>query len=519
MNTIDGSQSSVPAGSSSRPHQEAETDPLFSRVDLSGTKAGKNSPGLLRRLLGHWWQILVLWLVLSVPVMYAIKLIVEPTFEAYSLLRMEPTKTDIFAPLAEQKADTKTIDSFLQTQVKLLTSDRVLNAAIADSAVINLAVIKKWDDPKTKLREDLSVQIMQDAYLIRVALELPDADQAATIVNSVVNHYLEYNTDYNRARNSTLSKDLKDQLEKLKTEINTKRRDLDDSYVKGTVDPSKVALNREIYEKESDPRHPAVRTVTLEQLKRLVDSLIQSDLEYVDAVAKLEAVKISWARNGNEIDAELEARIAEAFQADVEVAALKDRIKAATGNVETAKKESRAKNEPSVVSAQQKLQELTQQYDKLRNAKHAEIRRRLSDKDNGMFSKAYILELETAVETAKRKKLARADYYEKMQVEHKAYSDKFEVAFLDAQIKSLMKRQEQLEANLAQLDFDARQDTFRVGTVDPATAPKTATSNKHIKLMLIAPVAIFFLLLSFFMVREIQAGRHARSNRVEPARG
>ena len=57
------------------------------------------------------------------------------------------------------------------------------------------------------------VEILKDAYLIRVALELPDPHQAAAIVNAVVRSYLTYNSEYQRGRNSTLRANLIAELE------------------------------------------------------------------------------------------------------------------------------------------------------------------------------------------------------------------------------------------------------------------------------------------------------------------
>ena len=42
----------------------------------------------------------------------------------------------------------------------------------------------------------MTVEIVKDAYLIRVALELADGNQAAAIVNAVVHSYLAYNSEY-----------------------------------------------------------------------------------------------------------------------------------------------------------------------------------------------------------------------------------------------------------------------------------------------------------------------------------
>ena len=96
--------------------------------------------------------------------------------------------------------------------------------------------------------------------------------------------------------------------------------------------------------------------------------------------------------------------------------------------------------------------------------------------------------------------------------------DAFEAAFLDAEIKGLMKKEEQIGGNIEQLKFEASLDQFRVESVNPAAAPKTATNNKHIKYMLAAPVGILFMILGLFMLLEIKAERiddpDSLSNRV-----
>ena len=69
-------------------------------------------------------------------------------------------------------------------------------------------MINESDDPKADLRKIMVVEIVPDAYLIRVALELPDPNQAAAIVNAVVRSYLSYNSEYQRGRNSTLRANL-----------------------------------------------------------------------------------------------------------------------------------------------------------------------------------------------------------------------------------------------------------------------------------------------------------------------
>ena len=49
-------------------------------------------------LTRHWWLILLVWLCLSLPAMYLIHQLVEPTFEASSILRITPTSWTLYEP-------------------------------------------------------------------------------------------------------------------------------------------------------------------------------------------------------------------------------------------------------------------------------------------------------------------------------------------------------------------------------------------------------------------------------------
>jgi hypothetical protein len=78
-------------------------------------------------------------------------------------------------------------------------SDGVLEQALANPLVASFPVISRSDNPKADLRQRMTVKIMNDGYMTRVALELPDANQAATIVNSVVDAYLLQNAVFDRS--------------------------------------------------------------------------------------------------------------------------------------------------------------------------------------------------------------------------------------------------------------------------------------------------------------------------------
>ena len=111
----------------------------------------------------------------------------------------------------------------------------MLDPAIADPLVVNLATIKKSVDPKNDLLEKLKVEIVEHTNLIRIALELPNPEEAVTIVQAVVQSYLTQNTDYSRSANRDLTESLKQQLLKIGTDIDQKRSQLKDLYKKGNV--------------------------------------------------------------------------------------------------------------------------------------------------------------------------------------------------------------------------------------------------------------------------------------------
>ena len=68
-------------------------------------RAPDQSQGNSARISRHWWRILGLWLVVSAPIAFLIYLFIQPTYEASSLLRIEPAVPDILSPLNRSPAE------------------------------------------------------------------------------------------------------------------------------------------------------------------------------------------------------------------------------------------------------------------------------------------------------------------------------------------------------------------------------------------------------------------------------
>ena len=129
-------------------------------ADQTGTPALQINPRMiLRGLNRQWWRILALWLVVSAPIVVLIYQFVQPTYEAVSLLLIEPAQQDLFSAIhtAGMLENPNATTTYLETQVGLIKSTKVLNPAIADPLVVNLPTIKKSEDPKSDLLEKLKV--------------------------------------------------------------------------------------------------------------------------------------------------------------------------------------------------------------------------------------------------------------------------------------------------------------------------------------------------------------------------
>jgi uncharacterized protein involved in exopolysaccharide biosynthesis len=235
------------------------------------------SHGLFSRITRRWRLILFLWLLITAPITYAVAVFEQPRFEASSLLRAAADSPDLFERSKPEQIDPKNVLPYMQTQVGLITSDRVLGPAVASPEVVRLSTITGSNDPLAELRSRMTVAIVPDSYLIRVALELPDGNQAATILNAVVNSYLLYQSEHSRSGNSTLRKSFAEHHETYQRQINEKRDELRKLVQAGVASP-----------------HPGYRTagtVTEEQSDRIAAEMVNAQVELVKAQSTLEATE------------------------------------------------------------------------------------------------------------------------------------------------------------------------------------------------------------------------------------
>jgi capsular exopolysaccharide synthesis family protein len=359
---------------------------------------------------------------------------------------------------------------------------------------------------------------VKDAYLIRVALELANGNEAATIVNAVLSSYLAYNGEFKRGENSKLRASLSAQRDRIQNEIKVRRADLKALLLKGTVNPAKAELNPNMIKNDGNAGGElAFSAVTAGQRARLEDEMLRTEMEYFKVesdIAAWELANRSEAKDsgqGSKPDAEqMDRRIREEFVRDPEVVALGEEIAVAAEQRDHAKSMARQPNDPARRAADQKYKRLMADYQDQWERKSKEIGERLRAGGTGFQSLESINELRLKLQSLTVQKQKQAAHLAQLKVSEKAANDDtFDAALLNHQLQTLMSSDSHLKTNLEELEFKASQEDYRVAQVDEAKVPKVPTNNKRLKYMIAAPIALLFMVLGLFFLLEVKSERVA----------
>jgi succinoglycan biosynthesis transport protein ExoP len=524
MDTLDRPDANLPArlqpGSSRLPAHI----PVASReLAAAAPPSPINSRLLWRGLARHWWHILLLWLVVSIPGVYVIHLLVEPTYDASSTLRIEPSP-ELFGASARGDA-TAGFAQYLETQRALILSNRVLEPAIVKVTQIpdynpsTFPILGKSTDPRTDIRRRLGVRIVSNTYLVHVSFSSPSAIEAAEVVNQVVSAFQQENRQYNEGMNGVLKTNYESYLKKLDDDLDVKRKKMMELAAKGGVEFSKPKLNDlKKNDNGEDAPQPAFETLALDQYKNTTNLLLQTEIDLIDAESRyqmLEAEAQATSGNlANQNSEELKQRIMEEFFRDPEVTSLIAKIKATKDELDHTKEVARKGQDPARIQAQKHLKKLNDQYLDLWNTKAIEIRKRILIETGARGSGETLSGLKRKIDILKMNKknlqgllIQHKDKYKDNK--ESASKDAVEATFVRDEIVSLTEMNNSVRRKLEQLNFESQRGTARVEVVDSAAAAKIPSANKRQRFMMMLPVGVLFAVLSLFLLLEIKAERVA----------
>ncbi|MSR25951.1 MAG: hypothetical protein EXS06_02880 [Planctomycetaceae bacterium] len=311
----------------------------------AGVDGGINSKRLLHALRRRWLPALALALVTAVAFAVPVWLFLPRGYEAIVWLRIRASGT----LLSEGRS--AEYDAYRKTQLQLLRSPVVLNAALRKPGISSLRMITEQEDPQTWLARTIEPVLQGDSEVMQLKFRGAVAEETAKILNAITSCYLD--DIVNKDRQDRLSR--RDQLEKKfkenQTELRSRRETFNDlARTLGTRESQEVATQRGLL---------------MDQLNTARGRMVQAedDLERLEAeiaIVEFRKDEIADARADNQRDegedgADVADQLASedmieaALSREPEIRALESQIAGLTESIlGQAERSARGMNEPAV---------------------------------------------------------------------------------------------------------------------------------------------------------------------------
>jgi len=492
MSQADRSPRSIPARPSDlipapvSPAPPEADEPLFEPAAPNSRKLSARL--VLRALRRHWWQALLFWLVSSSALMALAYFKVKPTYDAFSSIKVDPGDRGLF----RENSSMVDFEVFKETQVKRVTNPNVVNTALAAHPdLLRLPRLALAQDAEAEIRKSLTVMVIPKTNLIQVSMSSESANEAAAIVNAVIEAYLKVALDANEEETEKRCRRLREVKEERTVAVRQKR-DAIASLVKriGTVDSSQ-ARDR--------------NSVTIEQYSVLTHQLLQTDLELVEAQAWLDQLQNeprgSATANPSEPDGEMIA----VFYATPQVAEVRVRLDKARENLAQAERIARNSNDPARTAAQKKVDDYQKQLDTL----WTKMRPGLAKANRaGTTREAELHTAEIKVTGLKTRLTQLNERLEKLNIQTKsAGADELTLEFARQDLNRAEAVLDTVTKSLDQVEFEAKDPVARFRQEYKAKASNSPYANHRFKAMAAAPVGMFLGVLGLLVLVELHAGR------------
>ncbi|MHC4351232.1 MAG: GumC family protein [Planctomycetota bacterium] len=165
--------------------------------------------------------------------------------------------------------------NYLYTQAELLTSSPILLAVFEDPSIRQTRTLAKLDNPTAHLSKNLQVRVGRKDDIIDVSFDSPYPDEAAQIVNAVVNAYLEYHSTLKRSTSTEVLRILQFENAERLDELREKRQAMLD-YKKG---------NKELAFESSQGN------IVIRRLEKLSLELTNAQLVTIESESNYESIK------------------------------------------------------------------------------------------------------------------------------------------------------------------------------------------------------------------------------------
>ncbi len=489
MSQEDRRPRSIPARASDLiPAAPSPAPPRFDKSTPMGaaTPARKVSARLVwRAFRRHWWQSLLLWLVGTSGLMTLAYRYVKPTYDAFSTIKVDPGDRGLF----RENSAAVDFEVFKETQVKRVTNPNVIATALAAHPdLLALPRLARAQDAEAEIRKSLVVGVIPRTNLIQVSMSSESAEEAASIVNAMIEAYLKVALDSSEEETEKRCRRLRDVKEERTLAVRQKR-DAIASLVKrvGTVDSI-----------QARDRNP----VTIEQYGVLTNQLLHADLELVEAQARLDQLRAESSDRAQADPSEPDEEMVAAFYATPQVAEVRTRLDKARQSLLEAERIAKNPGDPAATSARKRLDEAQKQIDTLWTRMRPALAKGGSTRDGSLRA------AEAKVAGLKTRMAQLNDRLGKLNDQSKAAgSDELTLEFARQDLDRAESVLDTVTRSLDQVEFEAKDPVARFRQEYYAKASNAPLANHQLKAMAAAPLGMLLGVLGLFVVVELHAGR------------
>ena len=221
------------------------------------------------------------WLVLCVVVMaiaagfvYILK--ATPIYTSTSRIYVEQRGPSI---LSETQSVITQSKNYLYTQAEVLTSMPIITATLEKPEIKGLKTFTDTDNTAEYLQKNINVSVGKQNDIISIAFDSPYPQEAAALVNSIVDSYVTYMSSSQKSITGEVLTILWNEKDRLNGKLTTQLKELQEFR---TNNPGLGFESKE-------------GNIVIERLAQLSDALTQAQLRVVEASNELESTKLMIA--------------------------------------------------------------------------------------------------------------------------------------------------------------------------------------------------------------------------------
>lgn len=199
---------------------------------------------LLLALLRRWRTAVMFAVPVAVLAAAAVWFAVPAPFTAFALLRVASVEPRLVFQTAETNSDFAT---YRRTQMALIKSRFVLNAALRKPSVTALPIVRQQTHPVQWLEDALQVDSYDSPEILRISLTGDEPTELAEIVNSVKDAYLEEVVNAERKQRIARLNDLERIFEQTEEKVRLKEKRVNDlAQELGTGDAQALTIKQQM---------------------------------------------------------------------------------------------------------------------------------------------------------------------------------------------------------------------------------------------------------------------------------